>query len=200
MTDVMGTAGGTRSSDNDLNLIYQGGDNFLSRMKALNDAKYEFESALSALNLGKNVKQQLEETKKLREEAAKRHAEAEAVLAKAKVDAAAIVAESAKNSESARVSATDEYNRIVADAGKIKSGAEGYAASSKVAADAIKAAAIKEGQHAEAARLASERSAKNHDNAEAAAKQVQKDAETLHAKLQDKIKRLHSVIQEISAQ
>src|SRR4029078_4233235 len=42
--------------DPDLQVIYQGGANFISRMEALQKAKADAEAALAALNLGRDAK------------------------------------------------------------------------------------------------------------------------------------------------
>lgn len=67
--------------ESDLNLIYQGGQNFLARMAALSDARDKSERALLALAIGNDAKAAYEDAKA-------KSAEAMALLEKAKADRA----------------------------------------------------------------------------------------------------------------
>ena len=116
----MGIGGTGLSADigtvpSDLEVIYQGGQFFLDRMKVLTDAKTNADASLAALNLGKDIV-----SAQVNANAALANAnKAQAAAAQTLVDAQKQAAEIIDNAK-AKAQATDIVNVALANAAKTK--------------------------------------------------------------------------------
>ena len=109
-TDPTGTVGKAPDSPlDDLNIIFKGGDKFLERMRAFENAQRASEEAYQRLQIGTNAKGAYEDAKRNRDEALALRREAEKVLNDAKATAAKII---------------NDANSVKADAEKTKADAD----------------------------------------------------------------------------
>jgi len=109
-TDPTGTIGASPGGQpDDLSVIYKGGDKFLERMRAFENAQRASEEAYQRLQIGTNAKEAYEDAKRNRDEALALRREAEKVLNDAKATAAKII---------------NDANSVKADAEKTKADAD----------------------------------------------------------------------------
>jgi hypothetical protein len=117
-TDRTGTIGASPDGQpDDLSVIYKGGDKFLERMRAFENAQHASREAYQQLQIGTDAKAAYEDAKRVRDEALASRQEAQQVLDDAKASAAKIIGD-------ANFIKT-EADKTKADADKVLTGEEG---------------------------------------------------------------------------
>lgn len=194
--DPVGTIG-AKPQEDDLALIYRGGDNFLARMKALSAAKDAHDRSFLELKIGADARSAFTEATAKRDEAEKLRAQAAETLRAAQEHRDQILSSAQKTADSVKAQAADEARDAAASATAMRADADKYAVSKKTAADrAVSAAEAMMAQAKEKA-LAAEQLAADHEKARQAADAAKTTAENTHAVLSDKINRLHTAIDAI---
>lgn len=178
----MGISAG-ESPETDLALIYQGGENFLARMKALSDATARNDQALRALAIGNNVKAAFDTAAKKNEEAERLRRDAADALDTAKNKAAERIAAAERDAETIIAAAKTDAERIAAVAATNLRQAEATAAEAELLR--VQTQTIKNDVSAQLARAnAAEAAAAV---AVAAAKKVEAEAKATKEQLERKI-------------
>lgn len=199
MSDPIGNnAGGKSASGGDMQIAFDGGRDFMARVNFLSAKKIEHDEALEQLRLGKSAKEAFDEAARKLEDAKAAHAEAAAVLGRAKANAAALVEDAQKQASSVVAAAEAAARSTTQAAAKAKNEADRYASDSKTAADAVLADVKSKQAALEASLIEVKKRADDHDVAVEAARIARKGATDKQAKLQAKIDRLHEVIREIT--
>jgi hypothetical protein len=200
MADPVGTIGLGRPDD-DLNLIYRGGENFLARMKSLSDLRASQEEAYLKLRMGEDAKAALQladqrraEAERIKEAALEVQAAAEKE-AKERLDAAKIVWDESV------AKATAEIEKATAAAKQTRKDADAYAKAKRASVDDAITTANLAKENAD--RLMRECQSKTdaalraHSEAEEAAKRTTGEAKALKVKLDSHLDKLRRVIAEI---
>jgi hypothetical protein len=119
----------------ELELIYQGGENFLARMKALSDQRAAHEKALRELNLGSDAKAAYDEAQKLKGDAQADRESAKNELLEAKKQAAALLDDARAHADDLKNKALISARSAEEKANQVKADAESYADAKKGEAD-----------------------------------------------------------------
>lgn len=189
----------TAPEESDLQLIYTGGDNFLARMKAMSDGRARAEKAYRELQMGTDAKAALADAKRQNDEAVATKQQADALLAKAKDEAARIVAEANSNTASALRDAKAKAAEIVVAAEKKKVAADTYVTQKRAEAKQMLDDAKAVNDAADASRAEINAAFGKAQSAEAGAKAAQLAAETKATELANKLSALEAVIAKIKA-
>lgn len=120
----------------DLEAIYQGGDFFLDRMKAMRLQQAATKTAMELLNLGQDIGQANNAAKAALESAQKARDDAAKILSDAKTQAANIIATANTRAGEIVDIASNTAIKIKADSDASKKQSDDYAAQNKVQADA----------------------------------------------------------------
>lgn len=143
MSGGMGSGGlsDTGSVPTDLEAIYQGGQYFLERMKAMAAAREQHDAAYLALQVGQDARRALDDAGVKLADADRTRSAADDALVAAKIEAKRIVDEATEVAARLRadVSAWAEDLRATAD--KTRVAADDYASAKKAIADAAVSAA-----------------------------------------------------------
>jgi hypothetical protein len=91
-TDPTGTQGATKSRD-DLSVVFDGGPDFLSRVRQFEEKKRAADEAFERLRLGKEAQAALADARRDREAAVRQRSDADKILADATAKAAKVVAD-----------------------------------------------------------------------------------------------------------
>jgi hypothetical protein len=119
----------------DLELIYQGGENFLARMKVLSDQYAAYQKALRELNLGSDAKAAYNDAQRLKGEAQFDRESAKNELLDAKKQAAALLGDATAQADDLKNKALISARSTEEKANQVKADAESYAAAKKGEAD-----------------------------------------------------------------
>lgn len=200
MSGGMG-GGGVSDGDKvptDLEAIYQGGQYFLERMKAMAAAREQHDQAFLTLQIGQDAARALDDAKVKQAAADATRAAADDALAAAKIEARRLVDEATDAAARLRADVAAWAEDLRASADKTRASADDYARQKNMVAEAAvsAAAAIRDqlkaqldaARDAEAAALA----------AKAAAEQANADAVARQDVLDSKIADLHGAIERVT--
>jgi hypothetical protein len=194
--DVAGP--GPTPEELDFRAIYQGGENFLARAKALSDLKAQHDAAYVNLRIGQDARAALDDGLRKQTEAASLHDQAATALEAATTTATDIVAKANDQAATILAEAKSAASAASASASQIMLDADNYATTKKATADAAaKRAAANE---AETAKLkdAAQAALAAHQAARATADKSKADAEALVEAVRKKIDGMRQAIGEIA--
>jgi hypothetical protein len=193
-------APGPSQEEQDFRAIYQGGENFLARAKALSDLKGQHELAYANLRVGQEARAALDAAQLKQSAANEALAKANATLESATQTATDIVAKAREEAATIVAEARTAASAISASASQTMLNANDYSSQKKSAADAaLKRAADHE---AETARLKADGQAAlaAHQARQADADQAGRAAAALATAVMGKISDIRKTLGELVAQ
>jgi hypothetical protein len=198
MSDPIGTQGVSAPPD-DLTTIYQGGENFLKRMKVLTAQRDAHEEAYAKLKLGTDAQAALTQANARMQEASALRDEAGALRDKAAKDGAAIVEKANWEAAQIKAAAFNEGKAETQRSGELRLEAENYAKKTKATADEVLKAAKATAAQATARLQDADAAAIKHRDAEGVANAANAQAQAMQELLAKKIAKVTEALREADA-
>lgn len=195
MADPVGTQGiAQQRATGDVDLAFEGGLDFVSRVNLLQQKKAEYEQALVALRLGTTAKDAFEQSREKLKEADAAQKAAVAILAEARAKATELVQDAQGQVMRLKADAQKEAEQKVADAEAVRQRTLREADDVRKEATETLANARQKLKDAKAADAVAKAAIDTHRKADEAAKAYAAESADTAAKYHAKIERLNSIL------
>lgn len=197
MAGLSGTGSGLSadpSLPSDLDTIYQGGQFFLDRMKAMDAQRATLAQALADLDVGRDIVATQKDAHNALIDAQNKQMAADHALADAKEQAAKIVSDAQIQARDAVAASTAAASQIDAEAIAAKKAADDYAAHTTARADSVLAAANQQLTDISARTTAAENAISEAATAKAAAEAAIKVAEAAKAAHDERLAQIAAIM------
>ena len=197
MADPIGTVGKGPPPD-DLSLIYQGGENFMARMAALDAKRREHEVAFLNLKIGSDAKAALKGAQECLEEAERNRTATAKILADAQEKARKELEDASKEAQRVAAAAMDLRKKADEECAALRRNAEEYVAKTKTNADEVLKAARSKLATAQRAQAEANAAMTEAVSIRSAAETANRDADAKVKAFQNKVNKLNAALRAVT--